>query len=93
MVKEENIPFELWETYGFPSFAVPEEVVTHVNIEYWKSETERMHNTPGCEQAAEIMRLVLEQLNCGTDSKVAPPGNQVTHTRNYFLNLSLTFQE
>lgn len=84
MEKEENIPFELWETHGFPSFAVPEEVVTHVNIEYWRSETERMHNTPGCEQAAKIMRLVLEQLNFGTDSKVAPPGNQVTYTKNYF---------
>ena len=82
--REESIPFEVWKACGFPSYEVPEEVVTHVNKEYWKSETERMQSTPGCEQAAAIMRLVLEQLNWGTDSKVGPPGNQVTHTTIYF---------
>ena len=84
MEAEKSIPFELWKSYGFPTHPVPDEVVTHVNKEYWKSETERLQVTPGCEQAAEIMRVVLEQLTFGTDSKVASPGNQITFTQNYF---------
>ena len=87
--REDDIPFEVWKACGFPSCEVPEEVITHVNKEYWKSETERMENTPGCEQAATTMRLVLEQLKFGTDSKVGSPGNQVTHTPNYFSEAAI----
>ena len=60
MEAEKSIPFELWKSYGFPTHPVPDEVVTHVNKEYWKSETERLQVTPGCEQAAEIMSVVLD---------------------------------
>jgi len=74
----------MWEAAGFPSYEIPEEVVTHVNIKHWESETERLANTPGSEPASAIMSLVLDQLKFGTDSKVKHPGNQITFTPNYF---------
>ena len=79
----------MWKVSGFPSHQIPEEVVTHVNIKYWELEMNRLANISASKPAARIMGLVLDQLKYGTDSKVGHPGNQRTHTPNYFSEPSI----
>ena len=84
LAKEISLPFGQWKAVNFPSFSVPDKVTTHVNIDYWTQELNRLSSRPEHAAARLLMATVLEQLTNGADSMVGPPGNQLTTSTNFF---------
>ena len=84
LTKEYTLPFKDWLYHSFPSYEVPEEVVTHVNTQYWGEEITRVSESQGGAAASKIMQQVMDQLVNGADSLVGHPGNKITSTPNFF---------
>ena len=82
--REHNFSASDWHAISFPSFSVPPNISTHVNITYWRQERDRVARTEHSSTAVTILNAVLDQLIHGVDSGVSFPGTQITMSPNFF---------
>ena len=73
-----------WKEAKFPSFPVPEEVLTHVSIDAWVARIASMKASEHLLAYVPLMEEVLHDLSEGCDSKVRSPGTSATRSRNHF---------
>ena len=84
----EDIPLsdDQWEQLNFPYHPIPPTITTHVNCSLWEARLAEMDSDPQMVGQAGIMRTVLNDLTCGCNSGVGPPGDQPSVSPNLFQN-------
>ena len=84
MKKEIALSNQQWNDINFPTFEVPTQISTHVNVDEWEKEALKVAEERPSSVAQRNMNQVLEQLRHGVDSEVQSPGDSPTVSRNFF---------
>ena len=84
MPRERSMTKEEWRDSKFPHFLLPELVVPTINSTEWATKMAGIESQTMGHAAVPLLRSVLDQIQCGANSGVGPPGTSITKCKNFF---------